>query len=145
MVTFSPKLGLNTFYYLPNKRNTVWIILLRSATAFIFTQTLKNLNCPELWIPFVFSKRNSFRKAQKLVVTTKLSINVHFYSLEMKTYRFRLVKSQKLPCRNNYYSVAKISSKQSWPRTISIEVTYWLSPLSAVSMYLYSYEGYWKS
>ena len=100
------------------------VILLRSATAFIFTQTLKNLNCPELWIPFIFSKRNSFKKAQKQVVTTKLFMNVHFCSLGMKTYRFQLVKSQKLPCRNNYYSVYKISFKQNWPPMILIEVTY---------------------
>ena len=31
----------------------------------------------------------------------------------MKTYRFQLVKSQKLPCRNNYYSVYKTSFKQN--------------------------------
>ena len=51
---------------------------------------IKNLNCPELWIPFVFLKRNSFKK----VVTTKLFMNVHFHSLGMKTYRFQVVKSQ---------------------------------------------------
>ena len=62
----------------------------------------KTLNCPELWIPFVFLKKNSFKKAQKQVVTTKLFMNVHFCSLGMKIYRFQLVKSQKLPCRNNY-------------------------------------------
>ena len=46
-----------------NKRNMSH--LLRSVTAFIFTQTLKNLNCPDLWIPFVFLKRNSFKEVQK--------------------------------------------------------------------------------
>ena len=66
----------------------ICVILLRSATAFIFTQTLKNLNCPELWIPFVFLKRNGFKKAQKQVVTTKLFMNVHFCRLGMKTYNY---------------------------------------------------------
>ena len=51
-------------------------------------------------------------------------MNVHLCSLGMKTYKFQLVKSQKLPCRNNYYSVYEISFKQNWPRMILIEVTY---------------------
>ena len=107
-----------------------------------------NIKKPELsWAmdTFCLFERNSFKKAQKQVVTTKLFMNVHFCNLGMKTYKFQLVKSQKLPCRNNYYSVYKISFKQNWPRMILIEVTYWLSPLSVVSMHLYSYEGYWKS
>ena len=120
--TFSPQLGLSTFYYLPNKRNMNHFT--KKCNSFHFYPNIKNLNCPELWIPFVFSKRNNFKKAQKQVVTTKLFMNVHFCSLGMKTYRFQLVKSQKLPCRNNYYSVYKISFKQNWPRMILIEVTY---------------------
>ena len=94
--TFSPRLGINTFYYLQNKRNMSHFT--KKCNSFHFTQTLKNLNCPELWIPFVFSKRNSFKKGQKQVVTTKLFMNVHFCSLGMKTYGFQLVNSQKLPC-----------------------------------------------
>ena len=51
---------------------------------------IKNLNCPELWMPFAFLKRNSFQK----VVTKKVFMNVHFCSLGMKAYRFQVVKSQ---------------------------------------------------
>ena len=101
--TFSPQQGLNTFYYLPNKRNMSHFT--KKCNSFHLYTNIKNLNCPELWIPFLFLKRNSFKTAQKQAVTTKLFMNVHFYILGMKTYRFQLVKSQKLPCRNNYYSV----------------------------------------
>ena len=38
------------------------------------------------------SRKNSFKKARKQVVTTKLFMNVHFCSLGIKTYRFQLVK-----------------------------------------------------
>ena len=72
----------------------------------------KNLNFPELWIPFVFLKRNSFKK----VVTTKLIMNVHFCSSGMKTYRFQVVKSQ--------VTLQEQLLKQSWPRMLLIEVTY---------------------
>ena len=70
-------------------------------------------------------RKESFKKAQEQEVTTKLLMNVHFCSLGMKPYRFQLVKSQKLPCRNNYYSVYKISFKQNWPGMILAEVTYY--------------------
>ena len=38
------------------------------------------------------SSKNSFKKAWKQAVTTKLFMNVHFCSLGMKTYRFQLVR-----------------------------------------------------
>ena len=66
----------------------------KKCNSFHFYLNINNLNCSELWIPFVFLKRNSFKKAQKQVVTTKLFMNVHFCSLGMKTYRFQVVKSQ---------------------------------------------------
>ena len=72
-----------------------------------------NLNCPELWILFVFLKRNSFKK----VVTTKLIMNVHFCNLGMKTYRFKPVKSQ--------VTLQEQLLKQNWPRMLLIEVTYY--------------------
>ena len=84
--------------YLPNKRNVSHFAIAKKYHGFHSYPNMKNVNCPELWIPFVFLKRNSFKK----VVTTKLFMNVHFCSLGMKTYRFQLVKSQKLSCRNNH-------------------------------------------
>ena len=62
----------------------------KKCNGFLSYPNIENLDCPELWIPFVFLKRNSFKK----VVTTKLFMNVHFCSLGMKTYRFQVVKSQ---------------------------------------------------
>ena len=66
---------------------------------------MKNLNCPELWIPL---KRNSFKK----VVTTKLFMYVHFCSLGMKTYRFQVVKSQ--------VTLKEQLLKQNWPGMLLI-------------------------
>ena len=109
----------NTFYYLLNKRNVSHFN--KKCNSFHFIQTLENLNRPELWMPFVFLKRNSFKKAQKQVVTKKLFMNVHFCSLGMKSYRFQLVKSQKLPCTITQF---KISFKRNGPRILLIEVTY---------------------
>ena len=81
--------------------------------AFILTQTLKNLNCLELPCTGYFSsflKRNSFKKARKQVVTTKLFMNVHFCSLGMKTYRFHVVKSQ-VTLQEQLLSLKSLSNK----------------------------------
>ena len=69
----------------------------KKCNSFHFYPNIKKpeVSCPELWIPFVFSKRNSFKKAQKQVVITKLFMNVHFCILGMKTYRCQLVKNHK--------------------------------------------------
>ena len=78
----------NVYKYLLNERNMSHFA--EKCNSFHSYPNVKNLNCPELWIPFVFLERNSFKK----VVTTKLFMNMHFCSLGMNTYRFQVVKSQ---------------------------------------------------
>ena len=66
------------------------------------------------------SSKNSFKKARKQVVTTKLFMNAHFCSLGMKTYS-RSVREIYLAGTITQF---KISLKQNWPRMLLIEVTY---------------------
>ena len=94
------------------------VILLRSATAFILTQTLKSLNCPELPCT-VFLKRNSFKKARKQVVTTKLFMNV---LLQFRNENLQISVSEIYLAGT--ITQFKISFRQNWPRMLLIEVTY---------------------
>ena len=89
------------------------------------------------WIRFIFLKRNSFKKARKQVVTTKLFMNV---LLQFRNENLQISVSEIY--LQGTITQFKISFKQNWPRMILIEVTYKLSPSAVVSMYLYSYEGY---
>ena len=82
-----------------------------------------NIKKPELskatlyWILFIFLKRNSFKKARKQVVTTKLFMNV---LLQFRNENFSVSEIYLAGTITQF----KISFKQNWPRMLLIEVTY---------------------
>ena len=84
-----------------------------------------NIKKPELssatlyWILFIFLKRNSFKKARKQVVTTKLFMNV---LLQFSNENLQISVSEIYLAGT--ITQFKISFKQNWPRMLLIEVTY---------------------
>ena len=89
--------------------------------AFILTQTLKNLNCPELPCTGYFHlfEKKCFKKAWKQVVTTKLFMNV---LLQFRNVNFWISVSEIYLAGT--ITQFKISFKQNWLRMRLIEVIY---------------------